>query len=84
MSGNTDTVTNTISEPSEPLPNTQSIPMEKQSQPQNVAILKELTPGLSIEETNASMLSEMIKKPGAFSGEQILEILNNPPIIVLK
>ena len=83
-SGNTDTVTNSISEPSVLSPNTQSIPVEEQSQPQNVTVIEELTPRLSTEETHASTPSKTTKKPRALSGEQILEILNNQPIIVLK
>ena len=81
---NTDTVTSSISQPSVPLPNTQSTTMEEQSQPHNVAVIEESTPELSTEETYASTSSEMNKKHGALSGEQILDILNNQPIIVLK
>ena len=83
-SANTNTVTSSISQPSVPLPNTQSTTMEEQSQPHNVAVIEESTPELSVEETYASTSSETNKKHGALSGEQILEILNNQPIIVLK
>ena len=69
-SGNTDTINNSISEPSVPLPDTQSIPVEEQSQPQNITVIEELTPGLSMDETHASTPSAMTKNPGALSGEQ--------------
>ena len=54
-SANTDTVTSSISQPSVPLPNTQSTPMEEQSQPHNIAVIEESTPELSMEETYASL-----------------------------
>ena len=42
------------------------------------------SPFYLMETTYASSSSVMNKKHGALSGEQILEILNNQPIIVLK
>ena len=66
------------------LPDTQSIPMDEQSQSQNVTAIEELTPGSSMDETHVSTPSAMTKKLGTLTGKQILEILNNPPIIVLK
>ena len=53
-SGNTDTVTSSISEFSMPLPNTQSTLVEEQPQPHNVAVIEESMPELSTEETYAS------------------------------
>ena len=78
-SGNTNTLNNLISEPSVPIPDTQSIPIEEKPQSQNVIVIKEPTPGPSTDETYTSMPSEVTKKPRTLSGEQILEILNNPP-----
>ena len=83
-SGNIDTLNNPISEPSVRLPETQSIPVEEKLQSQNVTVIKDPTPGPSTDKTYTSTPSEVTKKPGALSGEQILEILNNPPKIVLK
>ena len=80
-SGNTDILNDPISEPSVPPSDTQSIPVEEQQQSQNVSVIKDPTPGLSTDETYTSMPSEVTKKPGALSSEQILEILNNPPKI---
>ena len=83
-SGNINTLNHLLSEPSVPLPETQSIPLEEQPQSQNVTVIKDPTPRPSTDETCTWTSSEVTKKPGALSGEQILEILNNPPKIVLK
>ena len=83
-SGNTDSLKNPISEPSVSIPDTQSIPMEKRPQSQNVIVIKDPTPRPSTDETYTSSSSEVAKKYRALSGEQILEILNNPPKNVLK
>ena len=83
-SASTDTVTSLITQPSLPLPNIQSTTMEELPQPHDVAVIKEPTPELPMEATYASTSSVMNKKHGALSCEQILEILNNQPIIVLK
>ena len=58
--------------------------MEEQPQSQKVIVIKDPTPRPSTDETYTSTPPEVTKKPGALSGEQILEILNNPPKIVLK
>ena len=73
-----------MSEPSVSVPGTQSIPMEEQLQTQNVSGIKDPTPRFSADETYTSTSSEGTKKYKALSGEQILEILNNQPKIVLK
>ena len=83
-SENTDTSKNLMSEPSLSVPGTQSIPMEKWLQTQNVSVIKDPTPGPSADETYTSTSSEGTKKYKALSGEQILEILNNQLKIVLK
>ena len=82
-SASTDIVTSLIT-PLLPLPNIQSTTVEELPQPHNVAIFKEPTPELPMEATYASTSSVMNTKHGALFGEQILEILNNQPIIVLK
>ena len=83
-SENTDTLKNPMSEPSVSIPDTQSIPMEEQPQSQNASVIKDPTPGPSTDETYTSTSSEETKKYKALSGEQILEISNNPLKIVLK
>ena len=79
-----DTVTSSTTQPLLPMPNIQSTTVEELPQPHDVAVIKEPRPELPIEATYASTSSVMDKKHGALSGEQILEILNNQPIIVLK
>ena len=83
-SASMDTVTSSIAQPSLPLPNIQSTTVEELPQPHDVGVSKEPTPELPMETTYASTSSVLNKKHGALSGEQILEILNNQPIIVLK
>ena len=83
-SENTDTLKNPMSEPSVSIPDTLSIPMEDWPQTQNISVIKDPTPRPSTDETYTFTSSEETKKYKALSGEQILEILNNPPKIVLK
>ena len=83
-SENTDTFKNPMSELSVSIPDTQNIPMEERPQSQNASVIKDPTPGPSTDETYTSMSPEVTKKYKALSGEQILEILNNPLKIVLK
>ena len=80
----TDTVTSLTAQPSLPLLNIQSTTVEELPQPHDVVVIKESSPELPMEATYASTSSVMNRKHGALSGEQILEILNNQPIIVLK
>ena len=83
-SENTDTSKNLMPEPSVPVPGTQSMPMEERPQTQHVSVIKDPMPGPSADETYTSTSSEGTKKYKALLGEQILEILNNQPKIVLK
>ena len=71
-------------EPSVSVPSTQFIPMEEWPQTKSVSVSKNPMPRPSANETCTSTSSEGTKKHKALSGEQILEILNYQPKIVLK